>query len=76
MIDNSEHEEILKILEDMDNQELAVQLLKKLNDTSSELGKLILNQDSNLEHDQWKEECDKLKSKLDVIIEEIQTHRK
>lgn len=76
MIDNSEHEELLEILEEMEDQALAVQLLKQLNDLSSMLGKKVMDTSEQLDHEQWKIECDNMKSQLDAVIIEIKGHKK
>ena len=74
MIDSSEHEEILLILEELDDQEQAVKFLKKLNDLSSALGKKILNLDESIDNNQWKIDCDNLKKDLDSLIIEIRSY--
>lgn len=71
MIDNSEIERILEILENLENEELAVSLLKEFNLASSELGRLLLNLDGTLTHDEWKRRCDHAKLELENIIKKI-----
>lgn len=71
MIDNSEIEKILSILENLEDEELAVKLLGEFNRTSSELGKLLLNQDQSLGHAEWKERCDDAQERLDAIVKRI-----
>lgn len=71
MIDNSEIERILNILENLEDEELAVKLLREFNRTSSELGKLLLNQDPSLSHAEWKDRCDDAQERLDAIVKKI-----
>lgn len=71
MIDNSEIEKILGILENLEDEELAVKLLGEFNRTSSELGKLLLNQDPALSHAEWKDRCDDAQERLDAIVKRI-----
>jgi hypothetical protein len=71
MFDNSEHLLLLEILENLEDEQLGVQLLKELNDSSSALGKKITNLDESLENDVWKQECDELKKKLDAVVKKI-----
>jgi uncharacterized coiled-coil DUF342 family protein len=71
MFDNSEHQELLKILENMEDEDLAVELLKQLSDLSGLLGRKIVNKDESLKNDVWKKECDEIKVKLDEIVEKI-----
>ena len=71
MIDNSEIERILEKLENFEDEQLAVKLLKEFNRYSSELGKLLLNLDKSLTHDDWKKRCDEARAKLDAVIDEI-----
>ena len=73
MIDNKEHEEILEILEFMEDEQRAVRLLKEFNDKTAALGKLLLNRDQSLDHNQWKELCDKAKAEVDQLIKEIKS---
>ena len=71
MIDNSEIERILEKLESFEDEQLAVELLKDFNRYSKELGKLLLNLDKSLPHDDWKKKCDETKKKLDAVIDKI-----
>lgn len=71
MIDNAEINRILEILENHENETEAVGLLKEFNAASSRLGKLVMNLDQKLSHDEWKNECDKAKKELDKVIAKI-----
>ena len=71
MLDNSELESVMEKLENLEDEVLAVSLLKEFNDASSEYGKLIINHSEELSHEQWKDECDKAKIRLDDILEKI-----
>ena len=73
MIDTSEHDEIMEILENLEDESLATELLKEFNDCSRDLGQAILNRDESLPHDEWKKICDQLKSSLDLLIERIKS---
>ncbi len=70
-VSKSELEEIVKILEDMKDEERAARLLKELNDRSAVLGKLLTSLDPELSHDEWKKNCDIAKERVDEIIAEI-----
>lgn len=71
MIQNTEIEKILEKLENLEDEGLAVELLKEFNLASSELGKLLLNLDKNLTHDEWKSRCDEAQKRLDQIVKKI-----
>ena len=71
MIDNSEIEKILEKLESIEDEVLAVELLKEFNACSSELGKLLLNLDKSLTHQEWKKKCDEAQLKLDEVVKKI-----
>lgn len=71
MLDNSELESVMEKLENLEDEVLAVSLLKEFNDASSGYGKLIINHSEELSHEQWKDECDKAKVRLDDILEKI-----
>lgn len=71
MIDNAEINRILEILENHHNETEAVELLKEFNSASSRLGKLLMNLDQKLSHDEWKNDCDKAKKELDKVIAKI-----
>ena len=62
---------ILEILEEMEDQELAVKLLKNFNDKSSELNLLLQNKDAQLNHNVWKMECDLLSRDLKRAVDAI-----
>lgn len=71
MIDNSEWERLLAKLESLEDEEYAAQLLSELNMKSKKLGQLILNQDQNLEHSEWKAQCDLAKEELDRLLKTL-----
>ena len=73
MIDNKETLEILRILENLDDDQLAVDLLNEFNAKTKKLGQLILNQDSSLSHEEWKRLCDQAKIEVDEIIKKIRS---
>ena len=68
MIDNQEINKLLEILENLDDEELAVELLKEFNSSSKDLGKLLLNLDKELDHNDWKSQCEKAQKRLDTIV--------
>lgn len=71
MIENTQLNRILEKLENQEDEEMAVELLREFNLASSELGKLLLNLDEKLTHDHWKNLCDKAQSRLDLIVKKI-----
>jgi hypothetical protein len=71
MIDSSELDEILAKLETLDDEEKAVAMLQDFNKYSSELGKLLLNMDKTLSNEEWKQQCDEAKKRLEKVIKEI-----
>jgi hypothetical protein len=71
MIDNREIQQILEKLENLEDEILAVELLGEFNRASAELGKLLLNLDKSLSHDEWKNLCDKSQRKLELIVKKI-----
>ena len=73
MIDNTEIERVLGILEELDNEDLAVEYLKKFNDATKEFGQLLMNRDQALDHKEWKNQCDKAKREVERIVEEIES---
>ncbi len=73
MIDNQEIGEILEILENLEDEEIAVIYLKKFNDSSKKLGSLLLNLDKSLDHTEWKAKCDQARKELEGIVLEIRS---
>ena len=71
MLDNQEINRLLEILENCDDEELAVKLLQEFNCTSKVLGKLLLNLDKSLSHEQWKSQCDEAQKKVDDVVKII-----
>lgn len=71
MIDNVEVNEVLEILENMEDETLAAELLREFNEKTKSLGQLILNKDQNLGHDEWKNLCDVAKKEVDSIVKRI-----
>ena len=71
MLDNQEINNILEILENLEDEELAVELLKEFNLASKKLGKLVLNLDKSIPHEEWKKECELAQQELDRVIKRI-----
>lgn len=73
MIDNTDLNSILDILEkyeDIDEAH-AIKLLREFNVASKELGKLLLNLDKSLSHEEWKGLCDEAQKRLDSVVSTI-----
>ena len=75
LIDNKEVEEVMGILEEMADEELAVKLLQEFNAKTKELGTLLMNQDPSLDHGHWKAQCDDAKKEVDEIVAQIKKHK-
>ena len=71
LIDNTELEELLTILENMEDEQMAASLLAEFNEASKEQGKLILNLEEELPHEEWKKQCDEAKKNVELIISKI-----
>ena len=71
MLDNSEINAILEKLENLEDEDLAVKLLKEFNGATKLLGKLLLNLDKNLSHNEWKRMCDEAQGNLNRVIKQI-----
>ncbi len=70
-IDTSETQDIIDILEELSDQELAVKLLKEFNDRTKALGLLLMNKDKNISHEEWEKKCKDARFKVDEILHEI-----
>ena len=71
MLDNQEINRLLEILENCVDEALAVKLLVEFNGASKRLGKLLLNLDKHLQHNEWKKQCDIDQKELDEIVDKI-----
>ncbi|MCK6595457.1 MAG: hypothetical protein L6Q33_09680 [Bacteriovoracaceae bacterium] len=75
MIDNYELDEIMDILENYQNEELAVVLLKEFNEKTTRLGKLLMNLDPSLTSEEWKLQCDQAKKDIDAVVKKIRDNQ-
>ncbi|OFZ27550.1 MAG: hypothetical protein A2381_18785 [Bdellovibrionales bacterium RIFOXYB1_FULL_37_110] len=71
IIDNQEIDLIMEKLESLEDEKLAVLLLKEFNDATGNYGKLLMNKDLSLTHEEWKKNCDQAQSKVDRIVKKI-----
>jgi hypothetical protein len=71
MLDNQDINTILEKLENLEDEELAVELLKEFNSASKDLGKLLLNLDKSLPHEEWKKQCDEAQSRVSAVVSRI-----
>tara|TARA_R110000868_G_scaffold129349_2_gene338011 strand:- start:1434 stop:1658 length:225 start_codon:yes stop_codon:yes gene_type:complete len=74
VFDNSEIEELLTKLENMEDELAAAQLLGEFNSKSKVLGQLLMNTDQTLSNEQWKQQCDLAKKELDLVLEKIKNY--
>lgn len=72
-IDNTELDEIMDKLENMEDEQLAVIKLKEFNEATKALGELLMNVNKELDNDQWKSMCDSAKKEVDRIVSEIKS---
>tara|TARA_B100000029_G_C17456135_1_gene916780 strand:+ start:552 stop:782 length:231 start_codon:yes stop_codon:yes gene_type:complete len=73
-VENVELDEIMEKLERIEDEQMAVVLLKEFNDKTKELGKLIVNKDSELSHEEWEKQCQKAKKDVDEVIKKIKEY--
>ena len=73
MLKNDEVEEIMLILEQMEDEQLSARLLKLFSDASAHYGRLMLNLDESLSHDEWKKQTDQALVDLRAIIDTIKS---
>lgn len=71
MLDTSEITVVMEKLEGLDDEALAVSLLKEFNDKTGRLGVLLQNLDPALSHEEWKKLCDQAKTQVDQVIAKI-----
>jgi len=71
-LDLSESQAILEKLESLEDEALAVELLREFNEATKKLGQLLLNLDPDLDSHTWKLKCDKAKKSVDEIVNKIQ----
>jgi len=74
MFDNSELEELLDKLENIEDEAAAAALLRDFNEKSKILGQLLMNTDKSLSHDEWKQKCDLAKQAVDEVLERIRSY--
>lgn len=72
MFDTTEFDRIIEMLENLDDEQLAAQLLQKFTTAQSKASKLLLNHDHSLDHHEWKAACDKANEELRAIVEQIE----
>jgi iron-sulfur cluster repair protein YtfE (RIC family) len=73
MLDTNEMDEIVTILEEMEDEELAASLLKDLNDRTQKMGSLLMNRDPSLSTEDWKKLCDEAKAAVDDLLKHIKS---
>ena len=74
IIDNSELEQVLTILESMEDELLAAELLKDFQRCFKGAWSINLKYGSNFSHSEWKKKCDEAKERVDLILEKIKSH--
>ncbi len=70
-LDNKDLERLMNVLEEMEDEDLAVLLLSELNRKTAALGKLIRNLDPSLSTVEWKKKCDQAQAEIDEVVRKI-----
>lgn len=70
-IDNTELDEIMSKLENLEDEQLAVVKLQEFNNATKQLGELLMNMNKELSHGEWKAACDDAKKEVDKVVAEI-----
>ncbi len=76
LLDTSDMDRVMEVLENLDDEELSVELLKKFNDSTRKLGELLMNKDPSLNHAHWKVQCDDARVAVEKVVSEILSHQK
>ncbi len=71
LIDNSEMMAVMSKLEELEDEVLAVELLKEFNDRTKALGAIVMNQDEGIPHEEWKVKCDDARDAVEEIVVKI-----
>ncbi len=71
MLDTTELTMVMEKLEGLEDEALAVKLLSEFNEKTSRLGLLLRNLDPNLDHNEWKRDCDKAAKEVTEITNRI-----
>jgi len=74
VLDTKDTNRILEILEHLPDEALSVNLLKEFSEKNKRFGKLLLNRESELSHDEWKIKCDEAKKEMDVFLAKIESY--
>lgn len=72
-VENNDLNEIMEILERLDDEKLAVELLKEFNDKTKAHGQLLLNMNASLTNDEWKQLCDKAHKEVESVVQKIKS---
>lgn len=71
LLDNKEMQEVLDKLENLEDEQLANELLREFNDRTKILGQLIMNLNKELSDEEWKLRCDEAKKSVDEVLNKI-----
>ena len=71
LLENKEMKEVLDKLENLEDEQLATELLREFNDKTMILDKLIMNTNKELSNDEWKHQCDEAKKAVDEVLNKI-----
>lgn len=64
--------EITNILETMDDELLAANLLRELSEKNSKMKQIHFNRDPQLDHNEWKAQCDEAENEVNEVVKKIE----
>ena len=71
LLKNEEIQKVLDKLENLEDEQLATELLREFSERTKVLGQLIMNVDKNLTNDEWTSRCDDAKKLVDEVLQKI-----
>jgi hypothetical protein len=73
-VENVELNTIMEIIENIEDEQASIDLLKDFNLKTKKLGNLIMNRDVELSHKNWEIQCKEAKKEVDLIVKKIREY--
>jgi hypothetical protein len=72
-VDSRETDRVLSILENLEDGTLSINLLREFSEKNKQFGKILLNRNENLDHEDWKRQCDQAKKEMDEFLVKVES---
>ena len=73
MLDTTEMERVLSLIESLPDNEVSIKFLKEFSEKHKNFSKILFDKNPELSHDEWKQKCTQAKLEIDEFLSRLES---